>query len=167
MPIVDVICVSDKHDIDEFKLLPRFFQIKATTGAMVRRRFYFSRRRRYIHVGSKRYGRNVHLNLKNKREDDETYNDINVGYICIQYHVDRDNNLIFNNKKSFFISPPLSYFLNYKYINNNLIRFRSDTHNITELTDDRLKFPSNEVFNEREIRNPFERIGGFVGTQLF
>jgi hypothetical protein len=135
MPAVDVICTNPNHTL---QMGPKFYQIKTTlSGTYHEGRRYFSKKDRYICVGSYKYGYNCHV----MRPDNPNI-DILIGYICIEYNIIKDNDIKIINTNSFILIPNLLYKPTtdtyYEYISippNNItvIEFKPDMFEIRDI----------------------------------
>lgn len=146
MPVIDILCINEEHPLDR----TRFFQIKTTSGNLFNGKPYFSKKKKFIHVGSYRYGYNIH-NITNFTE--EKYKNMLIGYICIEYKVD-GNFIKINRKNSFYIIPDIADFPRYIYneTNNKILHFYTEPLEITDL------YNSNNIyryyfFKPTRIRN--------------
>lgn len=116
MPIVDVVCINELHTIDDGV---RFFQIKSSNGVYFRGIPYFNyspeenmrnidnskyiTAKNIIRVGSKNFGKHVH-NIT--PYDDDDIKILLVGYICVTYVEDTENQKLFINRTNSFIVLP-------------------------------------------------------------
>ena len=132
-PIIDLVCISDKHDNESV----RFFQVKSSylinnnASFNINNEPYFSRENRTIMTGSKRWGEVVH-NIK--YSDDITIKKILIGYICILFTTKKDimgndKEITINKKKSFLVLPYVSdRDLNPNYNNEYYYNYTNFSH---------------------------------------
>ena len=147
MPVIDIVCIND-HPPNK----TRYFQIKTSNGNLFKGLPYFSKTDKFIKVGSRKYGENVH-----KITNDIKYNgyqDMLIGYICIEY-TNLEDIIKVNISNSFYIIPEVTNYLQYQYIENNTIKFNTPPKNLSEIFNFN-NIPKNLFFNTRIIRNKLE-----------
>ncbi len=102
MPVIDIKCNNPIHNIDLHG--PKYYQIKSSELYKTYNGYeYFQLNPyQYIHVGSPTYGKICHeitIGDPDKR--------LLIGYICIKYTYNSDNNITINKKESFILQPNL------------------------------------------------------------
>lgn len=141
-PIVDIRCVNPAHKLEHG---PKYYQIKTTlSGSVYNGYTYFSSKKQYIFVGSKRKGYYAHY-LK-PTDNLETL----IGYMCIEYDKINDTTIKINLDRSFIISPNMTskiddYF--YKYITlsgNDAVLYNINMCNVYTLR---------QIYNDNNIIN--------------
>ncbi len=101
MPIIDAICSSDEH---KYEHGPKYYQIKTTEkDTSYNGMKYFDKKLKYIHTGSKKYGKLCH---EVKLGDDFNKKKILISYICIQY-TKNERIISIDLNESFIIIPNL------------------------------------------------------------
>jgi hypothetical protein len=147
MPVIDVVCINKYHPENK----TRYFQIKTTNGSEHFFEPYFSKTAKFIKVGSNRFGYNIH-NISNKT--DIKYQNLQIGYICIQYIYDeRLDHIKINYDNSFYIVPKLLDRPYYTYLRSNKISFSGTPGDIRDIYDD-IKIPKYFFFIPRIKTNP-------------
>jgi len=144
MPVIDIVCIND-HPPNK----TRYFQIKTTNGTLFKGLPYFSKRDKFIKVGSRIFGENIH-----KITNDRIYNDYQnmlIGYICIEYTT-LDDIIKVNHRNSFYIIPDISDNIQYEYVQTNIIEFKTNPRNLSDIFNI-VDIPKNLFFNTRIIRN--------------
>ncbi len=119
MPAVDVRCINSTHTP---AMGPKFYQIKTTLSETEYKGYrYFNQTKEYICIGSKRFGTNCHIMKPN-----DSFIDILIGYICIEYKVIKENIINIINSNSFILIPNLL-----SQIDENYYEYIDNPHNIT------------------------------------
>lgn len=155
MPIIDIVCIND-HPPNK----TRYFQIKTSNGTLFKGLPYFSKREKFIKVGSRKYGENVHKITNNIKYND--YQDMLIGYICIEY-TNLEDKIKINPTNSFYIIPETSNNIEYQYIENNIIKFNTQPKNLFDIFNF-IDIPKNLFFNTRIIKN---KLGLKIKQPLF
>lgn len=104
MPVVDLICINDEHNIYNG---PRLWQVKASQN-----NFYFNLDSpEFMTVGSRNWGNAIHQN----------YKDVNflIGYICLYVRVIEGDPNYYISPNSFIIRPNMTGGPYYEYINKD------------------------------------------------
>ena len=114
MPVIDIKCNNPIHNIDLHG--PKYYQIKSSELHKTYKGYeYFQLNPyQYIHVGSPTYGKICHeikindIEKSNHDIEKRYYNKhLLIGYICIKYTYNSDNNITINKKESFILQPNL------------------------------------------------------------
>lgn len=130
MPAIDLVCVNPEH---KFSHGVKFYQVKASNGALFKGQPYFSKTAQTIHVGSINQGQLIH---SIKISDDDFTKKILIGYICIEY-TEKENTLQINSHKSFIVCP------RYDILNKKL--FMSDNMDINNIELDKISTNSTDL----------------------
>lgn len=144
MPIIDIVCIND-HPPNK----TRYFQIKTSNGTLFKGLPYFSKRGKFIKVGSRKFGENVHKITNDIKYND--YQDMLIGYICIEY-TNLEDTIKVNTSNSFYIIPEVSNNLEYQYIENNTIKFNTVPKNLSDIFNFNI-IPKNLFFKTRIVKN--------------
>lgn len=169
MPVVDVVCTNKKYHLENNTCF--LFQIKISLNES-----YFSKKNKFITIGSKFFGYNSHVIKSNFPIQNKL---VCVGYICLSLDLvsNYDTKYKINNQKSFALVPDLQkqdneYYYSYVNETTNIKNKITWNNKLVELTGTKdfltnIEIDTNEIFFENVKNNPYNDLPEiFFGTEI-